>query len=158
MDVNLRDARVDDAPMIAEWAAKIDSGRYMSRIYPRYYLEHSAIDRSYIAWFIISVDAHDAGTLWLEKESPENTKARLGILIGEPNLLGRGAGQRAIMLAIERSRNSLGFDTVDLRVRKDNPRAIACYERCGFHIVEGGVKSVPDGDPSEFYAMRLILT
>lgn len=115
--------------MVAEWAANIDSGRYMSRIYPRHYLEHSAIDRSYVAWFIISVNDRDAGTLWLEKESPENTTARLGILIGEPDLLGKGTGQRAIMQAIDQSRKSLGFDTVDLRVRNDNPRAIACYKR-----------------------------
>jgi ribosomal protein S18 acetylase RimI-like enzyme len=41
-----------------------------------------------------------------------------------------------------------------LHVRRNNARAIACYEKCGFTTVMSGRKLRTDGTAIEFYRME----
>jgi len=58
--------------------------------------------------------------------------ADLGIAIGEPASLGKGYGTEAIGLLLEYGFGSLNLHRVELSVYANNPRAIRCYEKCGF--------------------------
>jgi len=55
----------------------------------------------------------------------------LGICLA-PAHQGRGAGTRALTLAVDALRRTWGLRKISLRVRADNVGAIRCYERFGF--------------------------
>jgi diamine N-acetyltransferase len=55
----------------------------------------------------------------------------LGICVA-PGHQRRGAGTRALTLAMDALRRTWGIRKINLRVRSDNLRAIRCYERLGF--------------------------
>ena len=56
--------------------------------------------------------------------------------IGEPELWGRGIGREFVRLICEYLRDSCGAQAIVLDPHADNPRAIRCYEACGFHKVK----------------------
>jgi RimJ/RimL family protein N-acetyltransferase len=58
--------------------------------------------------------------------------ADLGIAIGDPANRGRGYGAEAIGLLLEYGFRTLNLNRVELKVYANNPRAIRCYEKCGF--------------------------
>lgn len=56
--------------------------------------------------------------------------------IGEPELWGKGIGRRFIKLICGYLRAARGAQAVVLDPHADNPRAIRCYEACGFKKVK----------------------
>ena len=58
---------------------------------------------------------------------------------------------------IEYANEEWGLKTIDLNVRKNNKRAIKCYENCGFLIVGEGTKLNDNNQLLEFYKMRFNL-
>lgn len=56
--------------------------------------------------------------------------------IGEPELWGRGIGRQFIKLICGYLREHCGAQAVVLDPHADNPRAIRCYEACGFRKVK----------------------
>jgi RimJ/RimL family protein N-acetyltransferase len=58
--------------------------------------------------------------------------ADLGIGIAEPEFQGRGYGAEAIRLLIGYGFETLNLHRIELKVFANNPRGIACYEKCGF--------------------------
>ncbi len=56
--------------------------------------------------------------------------------IGEPELWGKGLGRQFIKLICHYLRDSCGARAVVLDPHADNPRAIRCYEACGFKKVK----------------------
>lgn len=119
----------------------------MSRYSPR--------SKNAALWDVVVVGSRDVGTVWLER-TPEPDTFTLGILLGEPTLFGQGIGQKTIGLALEKIRTIPGLRVVRLHVRKDNPRAIRCYESCGFKIVSSGTRT-GGGATFEFFRMEKLL-
>ena len=58
--------------------------------------------------------------------------AEFGIVIGEPDCLGKGYGTEATRLVLDYAFNALGLYNVFLRVYAYNARAIRTYEKAGF--------------------------
>ena len=102
-------------------------------------------------WWVIQAGGNDVGTLWLESAEPQTVL--LGVLLGDPELYGRGIGSRAIALALEQVSRAASIRTVRLNVRAGNGRAIACYERCGFRVVASGTREAL-GSRHEFLTME----
>ena len=154
MRVDLRPFEEPDLPRLAAWARHIDAGAYMSRTRPLDDAPVSHDPETGLLWYVIRVDDRDVGTVWTEREAASSC-ARLGILLGDEALFGRGIGTAAVGLLIERVRaGDKRIRTLALHVRRGNERAIACYEKCGFIRVESGTKLRPDGTVIEFYRME----
>ena len=63
----------------------------------------------------------------------------LGIYLNRMNLFGKGIGKKAIRSAIDTIIAEKDIQELYLDVRKQNVRAIRCYESLGFEtIFEGG--------------------
>ena len=158
MKISLRTFTVEDIDSVKQWARNIEAGQYQSRIFP---LAFNGKDLSGVdvlcAWYVILVDGEDAGTIWLEKETPEDESTILGIMLGRKELFGKGIGRRAIQQGIELARPRLAFNSVVLTVRKDNVRAIASYQHCGFAINREGIKVTEDGTKIPYFFMTLDL-
>jgi RimJ/RimL family protein N-acetyltransferase len=74
--------------------------------------------------------------------------AELGIFIGDGIARGRGLGQAAVRLLLQRAFGPLGLHRVFLRVIASNEGAVGCYRACGFteegrlreHFLSDGVR------------------
>ena len=157
MQIHLRPFQESDLPVLAQWCRAIQAEQYMSRTAPYGYLDKALIQSPGLLWYVIEADGLPCGTVWLEKESNVSRTATLGILLGETSLLGKGIGQQAIKLALQAALHSNFADTVRLNVRQSNPRATACYEKCGFHITQTGAKQRDGQAPIPYYEMQLSL-
>ena len=72
------------------------------------------------------------GTMGLHQIHPVNRTATLGIFIGEKDGRNKGYGTEAIRLILESGFKYLNLNNIKLDVLEFNPRAIACYKKCGF--------------------------
>jgi RimJ/RimL family protein N-acetyltransferase len=142
MDVALRPFTAADIEVSEAWQSAVHLDSFMSRSAPDQFNGTVDQDSPDYRWFVIVVDGEDAGAIWLEREAGEPSVARLGIFLAEESRCGRGVGRAAIARAIGECQRVLGFDRVRLHVRVNNPRAIACYERCGFQQVGRGTRTV----------------
>jgi RimJ/RimL family protein N-acetyltransferase len=66
------------------------------------------------------------GIDWINRHSP------IGIMIGDKSYWGRGYGTDAMRVLLRLGFDTLGLHRIWLHVYDYNPRAIACYEKCGF--------------------------
>lgn len=85
--------------------------------------------------FIVGIETLEGrliGNLSLTNIDWKNSKAVLGIVIGEKEFWGRGYGTDAIVTALGFAFRELNLHRVSLRVYEYNHRAIRCYEKCGF--------------------------
>jgi RimJ/RimL family protein N-acetyltransferase len=64
-----------------------------------------------------------------------NGTAEFGILIGEPDVWGKGYGTEATRLMLSYAFDVLGLYNVQLQVFANNRRAVRAYERAGFQRV-----------------------
>ena len=94
------------------------------------------LDRLDEPCWVIEVEGHLAGIVFLQSHHVEDRRARLAIGLAAPHLQGRGYGTEAVMLVLGHAFGSMSLHRVDLRVLEFNAGAIACYRRCGF-VEEG---------------------
>jgi RimJ/RimL family protein N-acetyltransferase len=154
MRVELRPFEERDLRRLAAWTRRIDADAYMSRSRPLNVALASHCPEAGLLWYVIRADGRDVGSVWLEREAGPFS-ARLGVLLGDEALFGRGIGTEAVRLVIERARaGELQVRTLALHVRRSNERAIGCYENCGFVPVESGRKVRSDGTVIEFLRME----
>lgn len=99
--------------------------KYQSRIYPNK-------DSYALRWYHIKYDNKYIGSVWLEKASPADTYAVLGIFIAYDEYRGMGIGSKVISEIIKNDMSPLNIGKIILHVRKENARAISCYEKAGF--------------------------
>lgn len=70
---------------------------------------------------------------------------RLGFIIVDSSLRGKGYGKQLIRQTIEYAREHLGASHISLGVFLNNPSALHCYESAGFRTI--GTESYPiDGE------------
>ena len=72
------------------------------------------------------------GNVGLHKIDGINRRATIGIFIGKKDSRNKGYGTEAIKLILEYGFKYLNLNNIDLDVMEFNPRAIACYKKCGF--------------------------
>ncbi len=72
-----------------------------------------------------------------------------------PEYCGKGLGKVAMALILDEAKRTAPDKRPELEVRAFNKRAIACYERCGFSVVDAYYKDTPVGG-SEFVRMAVI--
>ncbi len=106
---------------------------FMSRIYPN----HSdffvpMIENGLLKWSYLFYGGRIIGAIWLEKEQSTLRTATLGVFIAEKDMRSRGIGERAINRFIQANQKAMNLVEITLDVRKENIRAIKCYEKCGF--------------------------
>jgi aminoglycoside 6'-N-acetyltransferase len=58
----------------------------------------------------------------------------IDILIGDPDLLGRGVGSRALQLLLTRLRSEPSVAFAGLGTAADNTNAIRCFQKAGFRL------------------------
>lgn len=83
------------------------------------------------AFSIDTLDGRHIGACWLGA-SPEDRVARLGIHLGEQDLLGKGYGTDALRVLCRFAFDMMDVHRVELEVFAENPRAIRAYEKVGF--------------------------
>ena len=95
---------------------------------------------------LIAIDGEVVGYLCWQCPQPEELDAAgltglpsdlidVDILIGEPDLIGRGIGPQALRLLFDRLRNQ-GVGCVGLAAAADNRRALRAYAKAGFQPYE----------------------
>ena len=72
------------------------------------------------------------GSARLHSISWSDRKARFAIGIFDRRFWSHGYGAEATRLLLRHGFDDLGLHRIDLRVLAFNPRAIRCYEKCGF--------------------------
>ena len=157
MELFLRKVNEADIKKIQQWVGCIKASDYMSRFYPKAF-KGKIKDIELYLWFIIVVDDYDVGTIWVEKDNLDAEEATLGIFIGIKEKQGQGIGQVAIKKIIEFACKEWCIKAINLNVRKNNQRAIKCYENCGFLVVGEGTKVNDNNQTIEFYKMRFGLS
>ena len=77
-------------------------------------------------------DEDEIGTIWFEKKNPDKLEIDLGIYLNRTDLFGKGIGRTLIKYAIDTFLSKNDVEELYLDVRKENIRAIRCYEKSGF--------------------------
>lgn len=110
-----------------------DLKNFQTRIYPKNSdFFNVLINENSLRWSYLFYEGKIIGAIWLEKEHPSLPVATLGIFIAEKDLRSQGIGTQAIKSYLKLHKKELGLQEVILHVRKDNIRAMTCYEKCGF--------------------------
>ncbi|MFG2405956.1 GNAT family N-acetyltransferase [Streptomyces brevispora] len=76
--------------------------------------------------------AEPIGFLHLALIERAHRRCRLGIVIGEKDLWGRGHGRTAVVRAVDHAFDVLGLDRITAEVFADNPRSVRMLEGAGF--------------------------
>ena len=85
-----------------------------------------------------------------------NPKAvKLGFIIVDDSLRGKGYGKELIRQTIEYARKNLNATSISLGVFKNNPPALHCYESVGFRKIGLETYNI-DGDTWEVIEMNLL--
>lgn len=94
-------------------------------------------------WEIAEMDAEPAGYLACTMDAG-GAGMKIDKLYLRRSLQGRGLGQAMIARIGELAR-AHGISRLWLQVNKNNPRAIRCYERAGFHVERADVFDIGGG-------------
>jgi len=157
MNISLRDFEAEDLKTYEKWLENINARKYLSRYYPKRYNGKNVQNPDLYLWYIIRTDSNDVGVIWLEKNDKQDKTVKLGIVLGDKNIFNKKIGQSAINLAIRKAKSIMNISSVTLNVRSNNHRAINCYKRCGFEIVNKRIKINNRFRIISFYKMVLNL-
>lgn len=72
------------------------------------------------------------GNVNLTSIHPINRSAEFSIMIGDTNYWSKGIGHKATLKMLCHGFEDLNLNRIELKVLKDNQRAIRLYEKCGF--------------------------
>ena len=105
-----------------------------------------------ITWELIEdFEGRATGFLSFQLESDERVK--LNKLYVLPELQGRGIGRLGLAHVLERAA-VLCAKSVWMQVNKRNTRAIAAYQKAGFHIAQEAVFQIGEGFVMDDYLME----
>jgi len=76
------------------------------------------------------------GHLILRNPSEDKSTVRMGFIIVDSNIRGKGYGKKIIELAINYARVKLNAKEINLGVFTCNENALHCYEKMGFETVD----------------------
>ena len=107
--------------------------------------------------FAIEADEQYIGICSLKRLAAYPGVYRLGIMIGDRDYLGKGYGTDAVRVLLEYGFQYLGARRIGLDTNAKNPRAINCFEKCGF-VEEGRARKVQwiDGEYTDLVTMGIL--
>ena len=88
--------------------------------------------------FVAIDDNKTVGFFILRKPDPSRDELRVGFVIVDPTIRGKGYGKKMLQLGIKFAREIYGASKVSLGVFDNNPGAYYCYKAVGFE--ENGIK------------------
>jgi RimJ/RimL family protein N-acetyltransferase len=88
---------------------------------------------------IETLEGEHIGNTGLHRIDARDRSAELGIMIGAKEKWAQGFGTDALLTLLQFAFEEINLHRVYLRVNADNPRAIRCYEKCGF-VLEGTLR------------------
>jgi RimJ/RimL family protein N-acetyltransferase len=140
--VNLRAMEMDDLDRNYRWMNDREVTRHLAMRYPLSLAAETAWMQAGVAkpmafganvFFAIETkDGAHIGNINFHEMSAEQRKAHLGVVIGEKEYWSKGYGTDAMRTFLRFAFDEMNLHRVDLTVDADNPRAIACYRKCGF--------------------------
>ncbi len=140
--VNLRAREMTDLERNYRWMNDREVTAYLSMRYPLslaaeevWMREAASQPIMYGKNVFFAIDTKDdvhIGNIGFNEMSAEHRKARLGMVIGEKAYWSKGYGADAMLTFLRFAFDEMNFHRIDLAVDAENPRAIACYRKCGF--------------------------
>lgn len=139
--VYFRPLELSDLDLLQGWVNDPEIHQYLARVLPinkvreREWIEGLGKSESDVVFGVALKDGDRlVGSCGLHRIQLPNRSAELGILIGDRAAQNRGLGSEAMRLLCAFGFDSLGLHRIELRVYAYNPRAIRCYEKCGFRV------------------------
>jgi len=137
------------------WYERIGGAELFSNFIPSTFVSFE--ETNDILWFIIMDDNYEIGTIWFERKVPDKKGYVVGIYLNRIDLFGKGIGGKVIKSAIDTILSGTDVSGLYLDVRKENIRAIRCYEKLGFKAIYEGEKVTSSGK-IKFQRMQLLPT
>jgi len=156
MNLVLRRFEEKDLTLLDPWSHAVGAHKCMQKVTPLNYSAPGDLNKwgENFVWFAITIDETAIGGVWVDRRRPGDTLGILGIIIGRPDILGKGIGRRSISIAMQEAVRILGINRVRLTVRKANERAIRAYRSTGFEVSGQGTATLEDGTSIPFYRME----
>ncbi len=137
--IYFRPVEVEDGPLFQAWLNDPENHQFLKRTVPlngaeeKRWLEtlHEKRDQHMFA-IALKEGERLIGNCGLRVGELPHRSANLGIMLGVRELQGKGYGSEAMRLLLEYGFATLGLHRISLQVYENNPRAIRCYEKCGF--------------------------
>jgi RimJ/RimL family protein N-acetyltransferase len=162
--VRLRAYEKSDADALFRWFSDEDVTRWLgppnfpSRAHQERFIELASASTDDAKYFAIeTLDGKLVGDCGLRFINWKSCKAEFFITIGEKQSWGKGLGSDALRIVIRLAFDKMNLNRLWLTVLVDNPRAVRCYEKCGF-VREGLLRqeSYVDGKYRDVLLMGLL--
>ena len=134
----LRAIEREDLPIFVRWFNDPEVRQYLAMYMPmsmaeeEKWFERQLEDQDSRIFAIETEDGVHIGNCGLHNFDWKNRRAVLGISIGEKEYWGKGYGSDAVRTLLGFAFGEMNLHRVQLEVHDFNPRAIRCYEKCGF--------------------------
>lgn len=158
----IRTFKKEDAPIILRWIKnKTDLRKWSADRYRDYPATPDEMAQLYAPDNMTPLTAEDENGnviahIAIRIPDIANPKAvRLGFIIVDDSLRGKGYGKELIRQTIEYARKNLNATSISLGVFKNNPPALHCYESVGFRKIGLETYNI-DGDTWEVIEMNLL--
>ena len=155
MNIHFRQVTQSDMNKFPVWYERIGGAELFSNLIPSTFLSFE--ESNDILWFIILDDNDEIGTIWFEREDLDKISYVLGIYLNRIDLFGKGIGRKVVKSAVDIILSGKEVQKLYLDVRKDNIRAIRCFEKLGFKSIYEGEK-VTSSEKIKFQRMQLLPT
>ena len=143
MNIHFRKVTQPDLNKFPEWYERIGGPELFSNFIPSTFV--SFAESKDLLWFIILDDDDEIGTIWFEIKEQNMESYDLGIYLNRIDLFGKGIGRMVIRTAMDTILSEKDVQGLYLDVRKENLRAIRCYEKLGFKAIYEGEKVTSSG-------------
>jgi RimJ/RimL family protein N-acetyltransferase len=139
--VRLRPYESSDLDRVLGWVNDHDIAQFMAMRYESSRAQEEewiakAAYRTSPPDVVLAIDtlseSRHIGSIGLHQVVHEDRKAVLAIMIGEKDCWNHGYGADAIQTLLRFAFDEINLNRIELLVHDDNPRAIACYRKCGF--------------------------
>ena len=158
----IRTFKKEDAPIILGWIKnKTDLRKWSADRYRDYPATPDEMVQLYAPDNMTPLTAEDEkgnviAHIAIRIPDIANNKAvKLGFIIVDDSLRGKGYGKELIRQTIEYARKNLNATSISLGVFKNNPPALHCYKSIGFKEIGHEAYSI-DGDTWEVIEMNLL--
>lgn len=158
----IRTFKKEDAPIILRWIKnKTDLRKWSTDRYRDYPATPDEMVQLYAPDNMTPLTAEDENgnvIAHIAIRIPDTTKpqaVRLGFVIVDESLRGKGYGKELILQTIEYARKNLNATSISLGVFMNNPPALHCYESVGFRKIGLETYNI-DGDTWEVIEMNLL--
>ena len=143
MNIHFRQVTQSDRDKFPIWYERIGGLDLFSNFIPSTFVSFE--ESKDLLWFIILDDNDEIGTIWFERKDPNMVSYDLGIYLNRIDLFGKGVGRTVIKSAMGAILSKRDVQEIYLDVRKENIRAVRCYESLGFKTVQAFEKKTDSG-------------